>query len=178
MRPEAMIACLDVAYDDMIAYAGGLIFREWTDASPVQEQVMPVVGVQQPYQSGQFFRRELPCLLAILRALPPVEVVIVDGYVWLGDVSQPGLGAHLHQALDGQAAVVGVAKTKFQAVEVACEVFRGRSTRPLFITAAGMSPESAAEHVRSMHGASRVPTLLQRVDALCRQARAGEVARP
>lgn len=169
-----MIACLDVAYDDAVAYAGGLVFNDWTDASSVEEQVIPVVGVQQHYESGQFFRRELPCLLAVLKALPPAEVVILDGYVWLGGVDQPGLGAHLYQALGGQAAVVGVAKTRFQCAKLACEVFRGRSTRPLFITAAGMNPESAAGHIRSMHGSYRIPTLLKRVDYLCRHVRAGQ----
>jgi deoxyribonuclease V len=129
----------------------------------------PVVGVH-AYQPGQFFRRELPCLLAVLRELPPVAVVVVDGYVWLDGVSVAGLGAHLYQALAGKVAVVGVAKTKFGGPGGAVEVVRGRSTRPLFITAVGMDAQRAAEHVRSMHGPDRIPTLLKRVDSLARQA--------
>jgi deoxyribonuclease V len=47
-------------------------------------------------------------------------------------------------------------------------VLRGASTKPLLITAAGMPEAQAAEHVREMHGAFRIPTLLRRVDQLCR----------
>jgi len=164
-----MIACLDVDYRGAAAYAAGLAFHNWSDASPAMEKVIPVVGVH-PYQPGQFFRRELPCLLVVLRELPSVSVVVVDGYVWLDGVSVAGLGAHLYQALAGKVAVIGVAKTRFAGARAAAEVFRGRSTRPLFITAAGMCAERAAEHVRSMHGPDRIPTLLKRADALCRRA--------
>ncbi len=38
------------------------------------------------------------------------------------------------------------------------------------LTAAGISPECAAEHVRAMHGPYRIPTLLKRIDSLCRNA--------
>ncbi len=171
MEKRRMIACLDVAYGDAAAYAAGITFRDWADATPLEERVAAVAKVEL-YQSGQVFRRELPGLLAVLKTLPPVDVVIVDGYVWLGPGNQPGLGAHLYQALGEHTAVVGVAKTRFKGTDFAREVVRGRSTRPLFITAAGMSPECAAEHVRSMHGPYRMPTLLKRVDSLCRNAQA------
>ena len=70
-----MIACLDVAYGDEAACAAGITAREWTDASAVEEPVVQVRNVQ-PYEPGQFYRRELPCLLAVLKTLPPVDVVI------------------------------------------------------------------------------------------------------
>ncbi len=167
-----MIACLDVAYVHAAAYAAGIAFRDWCDSGPAEERTLLPTEVQ-PYLTGQFFRRELPCLLAVLRALPPVGVAVVDGYVWLDDAGKPGLGAHLYQALDGEVAVIGVAKTRFRGANIACEVTRGKSARPLFITAAGISPERAADHIRSMHGCYRIPTLLKRVDGLCRRA-AGE----
>jgi len=47
-------------------------------------------------------------------------------------------------------------------------VLRGDSRRPLYVTAAGLDPAAAALHVRSMHGPFRIPTLLKRVDQLCR----------
>ncbi len=100
-----MIACLDVDYREAAAYAAGIAFHDWPDTAPAAEKVISVVGVE-PYQPGQFFRRELPCLLAVLRELPPVAVVIVDGYVWLDGVSVAGLGAHLYQALEGKVAVM------------------------------------------------------------------------
>ncbi len=164
-----MLACLDVDYREPAAYAAGLAFHNWSDATATVEKVVPVMGVH-PYQPGQFFRRELPCLLAALRELPPVGVVIVDGYVWLNGVNVAGLGAHLYQALAEKVAVIGVAKTRFAGAGAAVEVVRGRSTRPVFITAVGMNAQRAAEHVRSMHGPYRIPTLLKRVDRLCREA--------
>jgi hypothetical protein len=48
-------------------------------------------------------------------------------------------------------------------------LFRGGSSRPLFITAAGIAPDIAAGYLRKMAGAHRIPTLLKRVDRLCRQ---------
>src|SRR4030095_7914663 len=100
--------------------------HDWTDATAVDERVVHVANVQ-AYEPGQFYRRELPCLLAILQQLPPIKSVIIDGYVWLEGTSKPGLGAHLHEALHEQVAVIGVAKTRFQGADGACEVLRGAS---------------------------------------------------
>ena len=53
-----MIACLDVDYREAVAYAAGIAFHDWPDATSATEKVVPVMGVH-PYQPGQFFRREL-----------------------------------------------------------------------------------------------------------------------
>jgi deoxyribonuclease V len=163
-----MIACLDVDYRDDAGFAGCVMFPAWTAERPSSETVVRVEAVE-PYRPGQFYRRELPCLMAVLGAVDPQpEVVVIDGYVWLGDEDDPGLGAHLHRAIGGRAAVVGVAKTKFLRSRVAREVLRGSSRSPLYVTATGMDPDEAASHVREMHGPYRIPTLLKRVDGLCR----------
>jgi deoxyribonuclease V len=162
-----MLACLDVAYRGMVACAAAVTFRDWADGTAAGESVVLVQGAQ-PYEPGEFFRRELPCLLAVLRTLPPLEAVLIDGYVWDG-AGRPGLGAHLFHALDTKVPVIGVAKSKFQGAGRAWEVFRGRSKRPLFVTAAGMPEDVAAERVRSMHGNGRIPTLLARADSLSRR---------
>lgn len=167
-----MIACVDVHYVGTCAYAAVVTFADWSAAAALEEKVVRRDDIQ-PYVPGEFYRRELPCLLAVLQAIPPFQIVVIDGYVWLGD-SKPGLGAHLHRALGGGVAVIGVAKTKYAGAGPAYEILRGTSQRPLYVTAAGMSTDAAAEHVRSMHGEYRVPTLLRRVDFLCRNA--GEVS--
>src|SRR5439155_10587314 len=114
-------------------------------------------------------KREMPCLLTVLAEVAePLESIIVDGYVWLADEGTPGLGAHLFEALGEAVPVVGVAKTRFASARAARPVLRGDSQRPLFVTAAGIDVEAAAEHVRAMHGEFRLPTLLKRVDHLCR----------
>jgi deoxyribonuclease V len=109
-------------------------------------------------------------MLAVLQVLPPVDLVVIGGYVWLEGEFMPGLGAHLYDALEGMIPVVGVAKTRFRGADAVCEVRRGTSGRPLFVTAVGVLVELAAEQVRSMHGDHRIPTLLTRVDRLCRRA--------
>jgi deoxyribonuclease V len=166
-----MIACLDVDYRDPAACAAAIVIRDWSDANPAAESVVNIDAVA-PYEPGQFYRRELPCLLAVLKTLPPVEVAVIDGYVWLDAAMTPGLGAHLHEALSRQTAVIGVAKTRFRGADHAHEVLRGTSARPLYVTATGISPEVAAGHIRAMHGDHRIPSILARVDRLCRNPQA------
>jgi deoxyribonuclease V len=165
-----MIACVDVDYRDDAAQAACVLLRDWTDADSAGVYVEPIASVA-PYQPGQFYRRELPCLLAVLaKVKEPLDAVIVDGYVWLRD-GMPGLGAHLYEALGRTVPVVGVAKTRFASAATEA-VVRGTSRRPLFVTAAGMDSTEAADCVRRMHGLFRIPTVLRKVDQLCRATRA------
>jgi deoxyribonuclease V len=161
-----MKACVDVYYAGSGATGACLTFREWTDDAPISEHVV-TVGTVRPYVPGRFFERELPCILRVLSSLPdPVDLVVIDGYVWLGDSTRPGLGAHLYRALNGKTAVIGVAKTSFRGAE-AEEVIRF-GTRPLYISSVGIDRAIAAKWVQSMHGCYRIPTLLKRVDTLSR----------
>lgn len=170
-----MLACLDVSYTDSEAFAGCLLFDDWTDAESTGQLVV-TLPLAAPYQPGAFYLRELPALLALLERLEaPLAGVVVDGYVWLGE-ARPGLGARLHDALGKRIPVVGVAKTAWGAAAVtppsdACRsiaVCRGQSRNPLFVTAAGMDVADAAAHVGAMHGSYRLPTLLKQVDRLVR----------
>ncbi len=162
-----MLVCVDVDYREPGALAAAVLFAQWDDASPTREVLQRVEAVL-PYEPGSFYRRELPCIEAVLReaAIEPA-CVIVDGYVWLGE-ERPGLGAHLFESLGRRVPVVGVAKTAFAGATGAVEVRRGASKQPLFVTAAGIDAAVAADHVRAMHGPHRIPTLLRRVDHLCR----------
>ena len=164
-----MLACVDVDYrDGDEAVAACLVFEAWSDPEPLERHAVRVPDVE-PYQPGAFFRRELPCVLAVLGQVErELEVVVVDGYVWL-DGERPGLGAHLYEALGRGAAVVGVAKSAFSGAN-GVEVRRGDSARPLFVSAAGMDVAEAAQHVRCMHGPHRLPTLLKAVDRHARDA--------
>jgi len=180
-----MLACVDVSYGSgdprapRVAPVGAtavpehataacLVWSAWGDA--VEERALTArVEDVAPYVPGAFYQRELPCLLEVLRRVEaPLEVVVIDGYVWLSADRRPGLGAHLFEALGGGVAVIGVAKTSFQGAAFAEPVLRGRSARPLHVTAAGVDAAAAAGWIRAMHGAHRIPTLLQRVDRLCR----------
>lgn len=163
-----MIACVDVDYRAHEAVAACVLFENWTSIEGVQEVVAHVTDVAD-YQPGEFFRRELPCLLQVLAQVrQPLAWIVIDGYVWLNAQERPGLGAHLYDALHRQVPVVGVAKTAFRRSAFAVPVVRGASQRPLWVTAAGMDVQEAADGVRQMHGDYRLPALLQRVDRLCR----------
>lgn len=165
-----MIAAVDVDYRDTEAQAACVLFRDWSDKTAALEIVKKIEKVE-PYVSGEFYKRELPCLLAVLKEVErPLEAIIIDGYVWLQDERSPGLGGHLYEALDRKVVVIGVAKTRFASATAAREVRRGDSEKPLLVTAAGMDVEEAARRVRAMHGPYRVPTLLKRVDQRCRNA--------
>ncbi len=165
-----MLAALDVAYGAQGAAAACVLFHRWTDPAEADTRLALVADVA-PYEPGAFYRRELPCLLAVLAAVgAPLEAIVVDGYVWLSADGRPGLGAHLYEALGRVAPVIGVAKTSFTGSAFAEPVLRGGSARPLHVTAAGVDAGAAARWIEGMHGPHRLPTLLKRVDRLCRDA--------
>lgn len=159
-----MLACADVHYrDDGSASAALLLFDAWTSGEAEEERVVHVPATA-PYEPGSFYKRELPCLLAVLDGRRP-DVMIVDGHAWTAP-GVPGLGARLREAAPEIATVVGVAKTLFHGAP-ATAVLRGRSQTPLWVDEIGAVVDAPAR-VREMHGSFRVPTLLRRVDQLCR----------
>ncbi len=168
-----MIACVDVDYreDEAPAHAAAacVVIERWASADSTAEHVQRIDAIA-PYVPGQLYLRELPCLLSVLEQVEhPLTLVVVDGYALLDAHGRPGLGAHLHRALQERIPVVGVAKNFFHQ-SAAIEVHRGGSTRPLYVTAVGIDPQAAAAGVAQMHGPHRHPTMLKRVDRLCRDA--------
>ena len=163
-----MIACTDVHYTDYHATAACILFRNWSDSHSCQA-ITQRYEEPAPYEPGRFYRRELPALLSVISKLTVrPEIIIIDGYVWLGDWDHPGLGAHLHKTLGGGVAVIGVAKKLFLRGPAVQTIRRGTSARPLYVSAAGMDLNEAAARIIELHGEFRVPTLLKRVDRLCR----------
>lgn len=163
-----MILAVDVQYDEEAgtAHVGGVTFSDWAQAVPDGKYTVDVTGIA-PYVPGAFYLRELPCIQALLdqHGILP-DTILVDGYVTLKD-GQPGLGQHLHNALDGAIPVVGLAKTYFPS-DGAVTVCRGDSKAPLFVTSIGLPVAEVAEAVRKMHGPYRIPTLLKLVDQIAR----------
>ncbi len=159
-----MKVCVDVYYTDDFAVASGALYSEWGDPDAVGDEFFVARDIQ-PYEPGHFYKRELPPILGLLDKIEHgLEVIVIDGFVWLDDVATPGLGAHLFEALNGQVPVIGVAKNRFRNSRIAIEVTPGKSQRPLLVTSAGMPPSEAARSIRSMHGDFRLPTLLKRAD--------------
>lgn len=163
-----MILATDVQYDNDAgtALVAGVGFHNWGDPEAAFTWTSHIPEIED-YEPGSFYKRELPCLLELLRIMDTEpDVIIVDGNVWNGP-GRPGLGFHLSQALEGRIPIIGVAKSKFRGSEPV-SVYRGRSNKPLFVTAEGLHIEDAADHIREMAGANRHPTLLKLVDQLAR----------
>ena len=125
-----------------------------------------MVAAVEPYRPGEFSRRELPPLRAVIPAADELALIVVDGYVDLDPDGRPGLGAHVHAEFS--VPVIGVAKTAFGTATHAARVLRGQSSRPLYVTAAGMTIADAAVLVTEMSGRFRTPDALKTVDRLAR----------
>lgn len=166
------IAFLDVDYRSDKARAACALAESWSSEVPSTVYVSDLASVPK-YEPGAFYRRELPCLLQVLGLLTvSPDFLVVDGYVWLCDPANPGLGAHLYQTMGARAPVIGVAKTAFLAAE-SCpsvvKVHRGSSKKPLFVTAVGIPTELAATWVHGMAGPHRIPSLLAATDQASRR---------
>jgi len=163
-----LIACLDVHYADPRAAVACVVLSSWQATQP-EECVVRTVDRVMPYEAGAFYRRELPCIEEVLKALRRVpEILVVDGYVWLGH-GKKGLGAYLFEVRGSVGAVVGIAKTRFIGAELVGEVLRGQSRNPLFVSSVGMDLAEACAHVEEMHGKFRVPWAMSEVDRLARE---------
>lgn len=161
-------AAVDVYYGEKSAKAVCILFDGWTATeifSTYTAQTNEVAG----YEPGAFYKRELPCVLKVLQQvnLSLVDAIVVDGYVFLDDSGKKGLGAHLYASLQAKIPVIGVAKSAFRkAGDQVVPVYRGKSGRPLFVTAAGIPVQEAADAIKSMAGAFRLPQLLQQLDRM------------
>lgn len=171
MTDLAPIAVLDVAYAADAAGVGCVLADGWAAASARAEIRRCFTGVPAAYMPGEFYKRELPLLRAVIAELvPQPAVVVIDGYVWLGHDRAPGLGARLFEMLRSAIPVIGVAKTRYRDDTWSAQVRRGKSLRPLYVTAAGLDDPDAAALISAMHGAHRIPTLLRQADRAARAA--------
>ncbi len=162
-----MIACVDVDYKLNKACAAFVVFENW-NSSTAYSQYKVIVNIVADYEPGNFYKRELPCIVKVLELVEEeVEAVVVDGYVWLSSDKKPGLGWYLYAYLKEKTAVIGVAKTEYRSGNIhVCEVFRGISKKPLYITAIGINLSSVAENIKRMHGENRIPSILKKADKL------------
>ena len=163
---HTLFVAVDVHYlDDACARAAMVAARD-RRFSDVACTDTAMVSVDAPYQPGAFYRRELRPLQAVIPASAGLALIVVDGYVDLDAGGRPGLGAHVHTEFG--VPVIGVAKTPFRTATHAAQVRRGRSSRPLYVTAAGLTIDDAARLVSEMAGRFRVPDALTLADRLAR----------
>lgn len=158
---------VDVHYLDSRKARAALVVSHGLAFSTVASEYVVEIPSTAPYESGALFKRELPCIQAVLAFGPPLELLVVDGYATLDPNGYPGLGAHAADALG--IPVIGVAKTSYRTATHAAHVVRGGAKRPLYVTAAGgLDICEAARIVSSMAGPHRIPAALARVDRLAR----------
>jgi len=170
---------LDIYYFDEInkAHVAGVLFNEWSDSEAVR-YVHCDTDIKSPYISGQFYKRELPCIQALLEDksmidMTELDTIVVDGFYSLGP-EHPGLGQHLYEDYlvpngFGYIEVVGISKSYM----VGCEdysfsVIRPSSKHPLY-TNGSVAGKDYGQIVSSMHGNYRIPTLIKLVDQHSRE---------
>jgi len=169
MRTISATAFLDAAYGDQAAAVAGAVAESWDAKTAAEILVRRFDASLAGYEPGAFYKRELPLLLAIISEFDrPIEMIVIDGYVWLDATCLPGLGGHLFETLGRRIPVIGIAKTRYRNDTWSIPVLRGGSRRPLFVTAAGIETKEAAECVRLMHGDHRIPTIVTLVDRAAR----------
>ncbi|WP_126650490.1 endonuclease V [Chryseobacterium aureum] len=165
-----MIYAFDTYYYEDYANTVCIAFEDWTSEKEV-EVFTEQTPVGSAYESGAFYKRELPCIVSLLDkiTLKHEDIIVVDGYVTLDNEGKIGLGGHLYEALKEKFPVVGIAKNEFTTPDSQRRtVFRGESKTPLFVTAIGMSVDEVQLKVEQMHGTYRMPTLLKKLDQLSR----------
>jgi deoxyribonuclease V len=170
MSPVCAIACLDVAYSSTAAAVACVMIQHWHAKGANRIEVRRFDSPPERYEPGAFYKRELPLLMSIISEFEyAIEIIVIDGYVWLGANDQPGLGGHLFSSLGRRIPVIGIAKTRYRTDTWSTPVLRGESRRPLFVTSAGIQTETAVECVCRMHGGSRIPTILALADRAARE---------
>ena len=140
-----MKLAIDVYYYENQAKTVGILFKDWR--SEKEEQILVSYSHEiLPYEPGNFYKRELPCIVDLLKNMD-LEIII-DGYVYLDEKGKPGLGYYLYEYLSQEKPVLGVAKKAFHknSNNYVKEIYRGESIKPLYVTSAGLDLEISAEN--------------------------------
>ncbi|NML69703.1 endonuclease V [Chryseobacterium sp. RP-3-3] len=165
-----MIYAFDTYYYEDYANTVCIAFEDWTSEKE-SEIFIEKTDITSDYESGAFYKRELPCILSLLKKIELKEgdLIIVDGYVILDNDGKMGLGGYLYKALNQKYPVIGIAKNEFASPDSQrISVFRGESKTPLFLTAKGVEADQILPKVEQMSGSYRMPALLKKLDQLSR----------
>jgi deoxyribonuclease V len=160
-----VVLAVDVYYKESRAKAVGALF-EWSDEYSRDIRSIIIEGVEE-YMPGEFYKRELPCILKVVELfnINDIEAILIDGYVYIDNDKQFGLGGRLWEALDERVPIIGVAKTSFfrnkNTIE---ELLRGESKNPLFISSIGVELNIATSKIKEMKGKFRIPDILKFLD--------------
>ena len=161
---------LDTYYYEDIAKTVGVIFNDWSDKKPL-DIISSWTTQFDPYIPGEFWKRELPCIVNLLDLLnlDDFSIFIVDGFVDVLDeklgITKPGLGRKLEEKYPDKE-VIGVAKSKFGKTEkISAKIQRGpRGSRYLYVQACKMNNKEAGKIIYTMYGEYKLPEMLRILD--------------
>lgn len=167
---QMSILATDTHYFEDKAQCVAVVF-DWSDTLPKTVYKTTIEHIA-PYEPGQFYKRELPCIMAVLEQvdLSCIEAIIVDGHVYTSDDGKPGLGAHLFRAINDSIPIIGVAKSFFRNnAQLTREVLRSESKKPLYVSAVGTPLDEVVNRIKNMPGCYRMPDMLKHLDQLTRE---------
>ncbi|WP_368407648.1 endonuclease V [Chryseobacterium edaphi] len=144
-----MIYAFDTYYYEDFAKTVCIALEDWSSEKE-NEIFTENTQITSDYESGAFYKRELPCILSLLSKIELKEndIIIVDGFVTLNNDGKIGLGGYLFNALDQKIPIVGIAKNEFSSPDEKRRiVVRGESKTPLFLTAMGIDVDEVKKKV-------------------------------
>lgn len=165
-----MILAIDVYYKENEAKVVAVLFNS-EDETPQSVVIDQIIGIED-YVSGEFYKRELPCIESILKKinLNDIEAVIIDGHIYVDDDGTFGLGGYTWESLNKKIPVIGVAKTSFfRNKNTVKEVYRGESKKPLYVSSIDIDLEIASNLIKDMKGDYRIPTILKELDRITKE---------
>lgn len=179
-----MILLIDVHYDELnnSAHIAGILAEDWVSDKIISTYEIDKDGIDCTYIPGQFYRREMPCIIELWNNLPNdiktnIDTIIVDGFYDIWDGSK-GLGHHVRDWLYEHGyikEVVGIAKNPCRETnKFTLPVFRTEESKTskcrsaLWVNGSNMENDYQNK-VLNMHGKYRIPTLIKAVDKLSRK---------
>lgn len=165
----------DVYYYENFAIVGYVLFENEQSFEPFKTGQVRCDSIE-PYISGEFYKRELPCLLkAIQEIKEPISLIYIDANVWLGK-DKKGLGKYLFDSIDQNIPIIGVSKSCFnKKTELIQPVYRKSSKKPLYVSSIGIDIENACKKIQLMSGEFRLPKMIKLADSVCRSTIANNV---
>lgn len=171
-----MILFIDVKYTDNGYKTCGVITDSFYDKEPKKILTLKSNKPAADYIPGEFYKRELPCIIEFLKyyKLKP-EYIVVDGFCINKDNENnihAGLGykvfTYLRDNVVGfsNVKIIGIAKSAYcTSPEIAWEILRGKSKKPLYMQACGANvKEINNTTIENMYGDYRIPELLKITD--------------
>ncbi|WP_395654556.1 endonuclease V [Flavobacterium sp.] len=162
-----MLLAFDVHYRENEARIVGVFFN-WEDIEPIRIVIENVNEVKE-YIPGEFYKRELPCLIKVIAKvdLSNIEAIIIDSPIYVDNFETFGLGGKLYESLNKKIPIIGLAKNSFYSNSMTVkEVLMGMSKKPLYVSTIGIDLNLAVEKVKKMYGNYLIPDILKKLDSI------------